>query len=93
MIANHFREIESLERPDVFLARENRRPKIRLASSVQLRLVSIILTEIIFNATKVRKNAAIAVSKITQNSETAREEFRRLHGIEILTARLKEIKF
>ena len=42
---------------------------------------------------KVRKNAAIAVSKITQNSEPAREEFRRLHGIEILTARLKDIKF
>ena len=46
-----------------------------------------------FKLIKVRKNAAIAVSKITQNSETAREEFRRLHGIEILTARLKDIKF
>ena len=64
-----------------------------VASSVHVRLVSENLIKMIFKPIKVRKNAAIAVSKITQNSETAREEFRRLHGIEILTARLKDIKF
>jgi len=52
------------------------------------------LLQVVDNAKSmsVRKNAAIAVSKLSQDHPAGREELRKHHGIEILTSRLKSAK-